>query len=161
MSSYELQWGVKNSFVRYVRAMADGICTPSGGAQEAPGGAFVFPSPHPEPGPPPEPAPPGAMTWRFTGELHFGAHGGVLGVVIADPWIILSETTAELTIVDDARPSARIVFATGHRHDFARDGDGVGFLWPAPFLSDRGAMIFHDAYPEGTALDPVLVRPGR
>jgi hypothetical protein len=160
--SREMEWSIKRSLVSYVRGMADGTCTCTEGAEETMPGVFRF-SADPGGGFDEKTA---TGTLKFQGTLHFRGHHGMLSVVIADPWL---ECTAEgtlLSIVDPARfpdRCRRKGFATLGSAALEPDPQGRRLLsWadPNPRLQDWGAMLFHDAYPEGTELDPIRVGVG-
>jgi hypothetical protein len=143
-----LVWGVKQSFRGYV-AMAGGETAVSAPAEAAGDDGFVFPA---APGGDlafgPDGRPQG--TGRFAGGVRFTAHGGMLSVALADPWI------------EAGRGVLSIADAAGRRVDFATLGpataepDGAVVL-PIAITLD-GMMILGDHYPPGTALDPVRLR---
>ncbi|MFV2178564.1 HtaA domain-containing protein [Actinomadura sp. LOL_016] len=137
----ELLWGVKASFRQYVRQ--------TGGTEEPHGKAtrredrFAF-----------EPAGDGL---RFEGEVRFQAHGGMLAVTVADPWIV----DGMLSVVDtDYLPDRT------HRVDIARLGPVTpaegGRAEAIPYLTTLGVRLLGDVYSVQTEMDPVsfpLERP--
>jgi hypothetical protein len=144
----QLAWGVKQSFRGYV-AMAGGAAAVSGGAEAAGEAGFVFPA-----------APDGGDlaagpdgraqgTGRFVGAVRFTAHGGMLSVALADPW------------VEAGRGVLSLADAGGRRVDFATLGAGRlepdGTLALPTAITLEGMMILGDHYPPGTALDEVRV----
>lgn len=84
-----LTWGVKESLMRYVRGLADGLIEVSGGAAMIePGeaemtepGAFRFPFV--------EAATDGGGVLRYGGRLHWYGHGGLMDAALSDPWLSL------------------------------------------------------------------------
>lgn len=157
-----LEWPIKRSLVDYVRGMAEGTCVCEGGVAELRPGVFRFPLDS------------GndfderraTGTLRFQGSLHFRGHHGLLSVVITDPWLECTAEGTRLSIVDPARlpdRTRRKVFATLEIVGLTADEEGRKALhWSdsGPRLTDWGAMLFHDAYPEGTKLDPLRVTLG-
>ena len=147
-----LTWGVKQSFRGYVEA-AGGTVAVGGGATRTPDGAFEFPQ-----GPQSTLARGGdgrlGGTGRFEGQVSFTAHGGMLNVVLTDPWVEASEPGLVLTV---AAGAARVVFARLDAGGVTTEGDAT--MIPAAITLD-GMFILGDHYPPGTALDPVRLAGG-
>lgn len=130
-----LQWAISARFSDYVLAVADGVITCTGGATRAERGTFRFP------GVPP----------CFMGSVRFFAHGGMLDVTIADPWIEVVADAIELSIADPD-DDGRLVLARGS----------------VPPIGDRGILrltpdgsdLFFARYPEGFEIDPWIVIEG-
>lgn len=164
----EVDWGVKESFRKYVKGpIANGQIEVSGGATEAGDGTFKFPV---ESG-----------TYDLTthvtevqaiGTVHFTGHfsGGVpaLDVTISDPRVILGGATG--TVFADVASKA---FTPGEPESFP-DAEFAALdtsLTPPEFegqeavtlknipaeLTEEGAEAFAGFYAEGTVLDPVSV----
>ncbi|MFT4081143.1 MAG: HtaA domain-containing protein [Nocardioides sp.] len=148
-----LHWGIKDSFLDYVASTRDGQCTVGGGASPSPSGVFLF-----------EPDRLARSAWperRFTGEVRFEAHGGMLFVRVVDPWISVEDGQGVLSVLDPDSPDAqaRLTLAT-----FALD---VALIDPEqPWavsdvrLAAAGTSIFDDVYPEREPFAPLLVVPG-
>jgi hypothetical protein len=145
-----LSWGVKQSFRGYIEA-AGGTIAVTGGAERAPDGGFLFPE-----GPESTltQGPDGRLTGtgRFQGEVSFQAHGGMLNVVLTDPWVEATETGLILSVA--AGPTRRVAFAKLDAAAMTTEGDAT--LLPAAITLD-GMFILGDHYPPGTALDVVRV----
>lgn len=149
-----LSWGVKQSFRSYVEA-AGGTVATTRGAERAPDGGFLFPE-----GPLSTLAQ-GADgrlrgAGRFQGEVSFNAHGGMLSVVLVDPWIEASEAGLILTVADSPAATHRLPFAKLDADAMTTDAlttDG-GLVLPAAITLD-GMFLLGDHYPPGTVLDPV------
>ena len=149
-----LSWGVKQSFRGYVEA-AGGTVATTRGAERAPDGGFLFPE-----GPLSTLAQ-GADgrlrgAGRFQGEVSFSAHGGMLSVVLVDPWIEASEAGLILTVADSPAATRRLPFAKLDADAMTTDApttDG-GLVLPAAITLD-GMFLLGDHYPPGTVLDPV------
>jgi hypothetical protein len=144
-----LSWGVKQSFRGYMDA-AGGTVAVGGGAERAPDGGFLFP------GGPESTLARGADgglqgTGRFEGQVSFNAHGGMLNVVLTDPWV--EATDAGLVLSVAAGPARRVVVAKLDAAAMPTEADGTLAL-PAAITLD-GMFILGDHYPPGTALDPV------
>ena len=154
-----LSWGVKQSFRGYVEA-AGGTVATTRGAERAPDGGFLFPE-----GPLSTLAQ-GADgrlrgAGRFQGEVSFSAHGGMLSVVLVDPWIEASEAGLILSVADSPAATRRLPFAKLDADAMTTDApttdapttDG-GLVLPAAITLD-GMFLLGDHYPPGTVLDPV------
>lgn len=144
-----LSWGVKQSFRSYVEA-AGGTVATSGGAERTPDGGFAFPE-----GPESTLArgADGRLTGvgRFQGEVSFSAHGGMLSVVLVDPWIEATEAGLIISVADSAARTRRLPFATLDAGAMTAEGD-----LPAAITLD-GMFLLGDHYPPGTVLDAVRV----
>ena len=159
-----LSWGVKQSFRGYVEA-AGGTVATTRGAERAPDGGFLFPE-----------GPQSTLVQgadgrlrgagRFQGQVSFNAHGGMLSVVLVDPWIEASEAGLILTVADSPAATRRLPFAkldadamttealtTGALTTSALTTSG-GLVLPAAITLD-GMFLLGDHYPPGTVLDPV------
>ncbi|MGH6964242.1 MAG: HtaA domain-containing protein [Phenylobacterium sp.] len=142
-----LSWGVKQSFRSYVDA-AGGTVAVAGGAERAPDGGFLFPH-----------APKSTLardadgrltgTGRFEGQVSFSAHGGMLNVVLTDPWVEATEGGLVLTVAASA--TRRSAFAKLDAAAMTTEADGA-LVIPAAITLD-GMFILGDHYPPGTALD--------
>jgi hypothetical protein len=145
-----LSWGVKQSFRSYIDA-AGGTVDLAAGAERAPDGAFLFPE-----GPESTLArgPDGRLTGqgRFEGQVSFKAHGGMLNVVLTDPWVEATEGGLVLTVAASA--TRRVTFAKLDAAAMTTEGDATAL--PAAITLD-GMFILGDHYPPGTALDVVRV----
>ena len=159
-----LSWGVKQSFRGYVEA-AGGTVATTRGAERAPDGGFLFPE---GPGSTLAQGADGRLrgAGRFQGEVSFSAHGGMLSVVLVDPWIEASEAGLILSVADSPAATRRLPFAkldadamttealtTGALTTSALTTSG-GLVLPAAITLD-GMFLLGDHYPPGTVLDPV------
>ena len=164
-----LSWGVKQSFRGYVEA-AGGTVATTRGAERAPDGGFLFPE---GPGSTLAQGADGRLrgAGRFQGEVSFSAHGGMLSVVLVDPWIEASEAGLILSVADSPAATRRLPFAkldadamttealtTGAPTTDAPTTDAPttdgGLVLPAAITLD-GMFLLGDHYPPGTVLDPV------
>ncbi len=141
-----LAWGVKASFVGYVRAVGGSIVADEGAHEE--GGAFVFPASGTETSDASATA--AGRGWRFEGRVTFRAHDGLLDVRIGDPWVRLVDDGLELSVTDER--GEWVVVATG------RSDGPVGT--PVPVDLVPGAEhLFASTYPAGTPLAPLVLHP--
>jgi len=143
-----LSWGVKQSFRGYIDA-AGGTVAVAGGAERAPDGVFLF-----REGPESTLARGGdgrlTGVGRFEGEVRFKAHGGMLNVVLTDPWVEATEAGLILSVAASA--TRRVVFAKLNGDAMATEGDAT--VVPAAITLD-GMFFLGDHYPPGTVVDPV------
>lgn len=138
-----LTWGVKQSFRAYVDAVG-GATTVSGGATRDADGAFVFQASGDSTlmlGPD------GALTGegRFTGEVRFEAHGGMLSVFLGDLRVENSADGWVLSLTDSPKRDQRAVMA-----HLAPSADGFDAL-----LAMDGYFILGNQYPPKSPIDPV------
>ncbi|GAB2862744.1 hypothetical protein GCM10022221_73330 [Actinocorallia aurea] len=137
-----LVWGLKASFLRYVTA-AEGDIKVSDGADIAPSETeFLFPA--------------GDGKGRFTGQVDFDAHGGMLKVTLADPWIDVAEDgKATLSVVNPAKlktdRSQRIAIAD--LGEIVPQGDGTAKA--SATLTNYGVWLLGNVYGPGDELEPV------
>lgn len=138
-----LEWGIKQSLVRYIAGMAEGMIVASEPATGGEGG-FRFPTA----------APPQADgTLRFAGSVTLTGHGGMLRLVVAEPWLVPAGTPNDawsLTIADQYEPGARIAFATIDRLDL---GEAAPSAHGTRLTADGADLFFSGPYTEGTELD--------
>lgn len=153
-----LHWGIKASFLGYIRAMADGSVTAEAGAELQESGA-VFPlaaAPSGDAGAGTSagagvPAASAHTTGsrRFRGTVRFLGHGGVLDLRIADPAVEPRAGGWVLSIRDPYDPDARVDLAT----IAAFDPSGQQCIGSGLALTADGADLFFGPYVEGTPLD--------
>jgi len=149
-----LIWGVKQSFRGYVE-MSGGTTTLGDGVARNADGAFVFAAlPASDLALDPSGRPGGVG--RFTGEVAFEAHGGMLKVALVEPGVETgADGVLDLTVADRGR---RVAFARLDVDALTRAADGAVTI-PAKITLD-GMMILGDHYPPGTVLDPVTLAVG-
>lgn len=138
-----LEWGIKLSLVHYIAGMTDGAIFVSEPATAVEGG-FRFPTAEP---------PQADGTLRFAGSVTLTGHGGMLRLVIAEPWLIPAAKPNDawsLTIADQYEPGARIAFATINRLDL---GEAQASAHGTRLTADGADLFFSGPYTEGTELE--------
>lgn len=152
-----LEWGIKQSLVTYVIGMEDGSAAVSPPARVIRDG-FRFPRLEPDPAA--GAAALGDGVLRFSGSVRLSGHGGMLQLVVEDPWLVPGASDADpwaLTIADAYEPGSRLPFATFARLDADDDG---GATARGTRLTAEGADLFlAGPYSEGTELDDPRVVP--
>jgi len=153
-----LVWGIKESFLDYVRNWPGSTVDLAPGSGWLPDGRVYF---SPDPQRPP-------ISCRFRGGVRLRAHGGLLDVTIADPRIESHDQgyvlTAETWKSDTWQ---RIRFAdlrwqqTGQvetvEHTSLDTGDVKTFI-AAASLHPEATVLFDNTYPAGELLAPVVIR---
>ncbi|MGW1103759.1 HtaA domain-containing protein [Streptomyces sp. NPDC002540] len=154
-----LEWGVKESFRKYLASsFSGGRITVEDGATQAPGnGVFTFAD--------------GKGTYdtathgtdtAFGGGVNFYAHGGVLDITLSDVKLATTRTGGTIT-VDVTTPEGTrddVAFATLDL-SAVKPGQGAGgamvFKDIPATLTKAGSEAFNGQYKEGDALDPATL----
>jgi ferredoxin-NADP reductase len=149
-----LAWGVRRSFVEYLRGLDDGEFTADGGAAVDDRQVFHFPLRSADDYDPVA----RTGTVRFAGRAALGGHFGALSVVVEDPWLEFGAGGATLTVADPDRDAGHRVPLLDLDLPTAPGPDGG----PAPVevptrLTVEGTSFFNGQYPPGSAMDPVSV----
>ncbi len=147
-----LRWGIKASFVDYVRRMSDGRGSVGDGAMPVGTGDLFYEYD--------ADASVAGKVLAFRGDVRFTGHFGMLFVRIAHPRIELDGSAAVLTIEDpQAQADApRVPLVTGTlRHVGTQDGTEV---WGSDdaVLTAEGVALFNDVYAVGEAFEPLVVQ---
>jgi hypothetical protein len=152
-----LRWGIKTSFVDYVRRMPDGKGWLGEGAVPVGPYEVLFP-----------PLEVGSRTmddgtverfWAFRGDVRFSGHAGMLFVQVASPVLTEIDGAARLTVADPAAPDGPegLHLVTLR---LAREPGPHGYeLWRGTDvrLTEAGTALFNDVYPAGEPLEPLTV----
>lgn len=156
MTESILCWAFQRSFVDYVARLPDGRIAAADGAEILGDGTFAFPAVEAADETPGEAtASRGSATSthgirRFAGSISFTGHHGMMAVTISAP-ALLPDTEpggAELLMIDDPfEPGQRMALAT------------VAPSSAAPRLTEQGADLFLGTYPQGMALEPIVLPP--
>lgn len=154
MTQFSLVWGVKRSFLRYLSNLPGTQVSIAGGAASTQDTRFVFPATDRTEG-----VRTMAETMKFEGEVHFTSHGGMLDVLLADPWLEIDRSTARLSFATNrtvGHGALRIVIGELLEQP-TTSGDSTR-LWETT-LAESGVAVFGDTYLAGELLDPVFVVP--
>lgn len=145
----DLAWGIKPSFLSYLEGLDDFVTvTDDGVYRDESSGAFIFPfASYAE-------LPGGGVRFEFKGDLRLKAHGGMLLVILMNPWLTMTDEGAELSVVDlmawpDTSRRETIGVPAGKPEKL---GDGV--LEVPLQLAASGVEMFNNVYPAGTDLSP-------
>jgi hypothetical protein len=155
--AFGLRWGIKGSFVEYVRRMPDGKGWVGDGAVPISEHEILY---APErAGWRPTTEGDGERFWAFRGDVRFSGHAGMLFVRVAAPVLTVRGVAAELTVAapSDADRAERIPLVTLHLEQQPAP-EGVE-LWQGTEvrLTKAGTELFDDVYPSGESFEPLTV----
>ncbi|GAA1466567.1 HtaA domain-containing protein [Microbacterium thalassium] len=136
-----MDWSVKDSFLRYVKGLPDGVCDVSPDIGLVGGGVFRFPLTAIDLAP--------ETSWRFGGFLRFTGHGGFLEVVIAEPALEESDGHYRFTSADRDR---RICIADAEPVESADSRTRFALR-----LTTDGALLFGGVYSAGEPLSDLVM----
>ncbi|MEU6325373.1 HtaA domain-containing protein [Streptomyces sp. NPDC047009] len=146
-----LRWGLKKSFVDYVRRMPDGKGSVGAGAVPVGTGDLFYEH---------DVERSGAGVWAFRGDVRFSGYFGMLFVRVANPWLEIDGSSVVLSIEDpQARKDApRVPLVTGTLQRLG-DQDGTE-VWGSDdvALTAEGVALFNDVYAEGEPFEPLVVQ---
>ncbi|GAB3071917.1 HtaA domain-containing protein [Nocardioides zeae] len=159
--AHGLRWGIKASFIDYVRRMPGGQGTIADGAVPVGTAEVLFTL---DPTPPVGTSPGTTRAWAFAGDVRFAGHGGMMFVRLALPRLeVAPGGSARLTIEDPhQRPDAPripLVDLTLVQHPSPEAAaDGVE-LWASDDvrLTAEGVALFNDVYAAGEPFEPLTV----
>ncbi|MGR6520303.1 HtaA domain-containing protein (plasmid) [Rhodococcus erythropolis] len=144
-------WGIKRSFIRYISYLPDGDHVGEDGAYLNEASLFTYPRSHSSGA--------GAGELRFRGTVRIGGHGGLLGVLLSEPWIRLSGDRGTLSVVDPSQWPSREGRINLAELECERQPIDTGLvLRCAASLAEEGVSVFGGNYSQGTPLDPVVIR---
>ncbi|MDQ7909339.1 HtaA domain-containing protein [Phytohabitans sp. ZYX-F-186] len=151
-----LRWGIKASFIEYLRRMPGGRASASDGAVPV-GTNEIFFAFDPAVRPPAEH---GQAAWAFRGDVRFSGHFGLLFVRVAAPWIVLDAGSAVLTIAPphEREDAPRVPLVTATLERAGRHAGTEAWTSTSVRLTSAGAEIFNDVYPEGEPFAPLTVQ---
>jgi hypothetical protein len=146
-----LRWGLKASFVDYVRRMPDGKGSVGDGAVPV-GSHDLFYSYDAEAS--------GPSVWAFRGDVRFSGHYGMLFVRVAHPRLELDGAAAVLTIEDPhaQEGAARVPLVTATLQQVETRGDTEVWGSNDVALTAAGVQLFNDVYAEGEPFEPLVVQ---
>jgi hypothetical protein len=152
-----LRWGIKTSFIDYVRRMPDGKGWLGEGA--VPVGPYEVLFPPQEAGSRPTDDGTVERFWTFRGDVRFSGHAGMLFVQVTSPILTEIDGAAQLTVADPAGVDGpeRLLLVTLR---LASESGPDGYeLWRGTDvrLTAAGTALFNDVYPAGEPLEPLTV----
>ena len=147
MPVHGMRWGIKTSFIEYVRRMPDGQVAVGDGAVPV-GTHEVFFTLDPAVPPTPE-------AWAFRGDLRVTGHYGMPFVRLARPRILLEGSSGTLTIEDAEGGRRPLVAVTLEQFDQL---PGAA-IWTGSDvrLAASGVPLFNDVYPAGEPFEPLTL----
>lgn len=149
----ELVWGIRQSLLNYIGLLPDGDVAFSGGSRGSTGGPFSFFS---EEMVYDEATREGTM--KFGGRVAIEGHGGLLSVVLENPWVELSSDEGLLTTIVAGSRTAVARFLPG-----VPSAEAGSLEWPGclAYLTRAGVGWLGDQYVEGEEIAPIriLFRP--
>lgn len=153
---FGLLWGIKRSFIDYVRRMPDGAGSVTDGAVPLEQNTILFPAGEAGPVALAEGA---DHTWSFHGDVRFKGHAGMLFVRVAAPRITVHGTAGELTIEDPYdRPDAeRVPLVTLRLERGPAPAGAAVWLGSEVRLTEAGSALFNDVYPPGEPFEQLSV----
>jgi Htaa len=147
-------WGIKDSFLAYLRRMPDLWSSATEGAVATRGGGYYFPTRSVER----YDSSSGLGVLEFGGDVRFKGHHGMLCIQFAHPWIVFGGDMATLTVAyasaDGGRlPLLDLTVAGWSEHYGAR-------AWPnvPTRLRPEALEFFDQVYPAGEPFAPVDIR---
>ena len=150
MTEISFAWGIKQSFLRYLAKLPGTQASVGGGAAFTNDNRFVFPAAE------------GvgndgltvAGTVKFEGDVHLTAHGGMLDLILSDPWVDIDGRTARLSFVTHRSAGAGLArTVVCELLEQPGESDNSRRAWETR-LADTGVHVFGDTYAVGEVLDP-------
>ncbi|GAA3382689.1 hypothetical protein GCM10020369_05600 [Cryptosporangium minutisporangium] len=154
---FGLRWGIKHSFVDYIRRMPDGQGAVSNGARPVGDYEIVY---APEAtGHRPGPDGSSERFWLFNGDVRFAGHFGMLSVRIAYPRIVLSGDQAQLDIADPYSNDReqRLFLATLTLTEVPAEDGVERWVGSDVRLAAGGVELFNEVYPAGEKLEDLRI----
>lgn len=149
-----LSWGIKGSFLDYIKDLPDGAVSASAGATVSGSGQFTFP-----PAGSDFDVHRGTGVLRFRGDVRLAGHHGMLFLRLLDPWVEFSGGRGVLSIsTGDSGGQDRTT--VGFVQAVRPQAVGAFLVWQhAEVLnSPEGAELFDGQYAAGQRMDPLSIR---
>ena len=148
-----LHWGIKSSFLDYLTRTPGSQSSVTSGALITSKRRYYFPLATTGYDPLD-----GEGILKFSGDVRFVGHFGMLLVVFIDPWVTMDGAGGTLTVADpDHYPDStrRLPMLDLAEADW-KDNQGMRH-WPsiATTLRPEAMAFFNDVYPAGEVFDPV------
>jgi hypothetical protein len=154
---FGLRWGIKHSFIDYVRRMPDGKGWVGDGAMPIGSHEILYAPEGAEWGPTAD----GTVerSWTFRGDVRFSGHAGMLFVQVASPILTVLDGAAQLTVANPPGTDGpdRLPLVT-LRLDREPAPEGIE-VWRGTDvrLTEAGTALFNDVYPPGEPFEPLTV----
>ncbi|SEO85235.1 HtaA domain-containing protein [Trujillonella endophytica] len=154
---FGLLWGIKRSFIAYVRRMPDGQGSIHDGAVPLGDDTLLFPADDATASA--AAAPDVDHVWAFRGDIRFKGHGGMLFVRVAAPLITVRGEEADLSIEDPyARAdAARVPLVTLRLQPGPAPEGAQVWLGSDVRLTEAGSVLFNDVYQPGEPFEQLSV----
>lgn len=147
---FGITWGVRESFVRYIRSLADGSIGISDGAFATQDGRIHFPLIGIEAG-----ADPDELWIRTSGTALFQGHFGFLTVPLRN--LLLRLRVDSAVLFSEQSDGTVISLATVALGEPVSSEAGVVWEDVHVELSGAGPSFFGGSYPDGASMDPISV----
>ena len=159
--AFGLLWGIKSSFVEYVRRMPDGQGAVGAGARHLDTG-ILFPPLRGARRTTPDNV--DERIWEFGGDVRFSGHFGMLFVRIAFPTIAVRDGVGQLSIANPytTEGGERLILADVALHE--QPAPSGLLIWSSAEvrMNAEAGQLFNDVYQVGEPFDPLtLVLPDR
>ena len=145
-----LTWGIKRSFLDYIKDLPDGTVAASAGATVSGSGRFTF-----IPAGSDYDVHTGTGVLRFRGDVRLAGHHGMLFVRLLDPWVQFSGDRGVLSIStgDGGQDRTPVGFVQAARPEAI----GGCLVWRQIEVlnSPDGAELFDGQYAAGQPMDPL------
>lgn len=151
MSDYGFTWGVRASFLAYIRGLGDGSIELDGGVAYTDDGALFFPFAGLDA------SEDDSERWiRTQGSALFQGHHGMLTVPLRDLLVRMTRESATLCSVQSDGSVYPIADVALGEPEIGAEG----IVWrDAPvMLTEPGSRYFGGNYPEGTPMEPLTIR---
>ena len=149
--TYGITWGVRASFLAYIRGASDGSIELSGDAAFTPEGAIHFPFARLEGNESDD------ERWiRCGGGALFQAHFGMLRIPLQN--LTVRVVPGGATLLSEQSDGSLFPIANVELSDPEITADGVVWAAAPVALNEPGSRYFGSNYPEGTPMDPLLIR---
>ncbi|AGN17746.1 hypothetical protein J433_00790 [Corynebacterium glutamicum MT] len=147
-----LAWGIKKSFLGYLENLPDCMFAENDGASRDPDtGLFQFPFQRRVE------LDEGGYRLEFSGDIRIKAHGGMLLVILMNPWLEINERGIELSVVDLMHwPDTSNREVIGHSPITVAPENLRSQEIPL-ILAESAVETFNNVYQPGEPLDPVVL----
>jgi hypothetical protein len=145
----QLVWGIRESLLNYIGLLPDGDVTLSEGSRGDARGPFSFTSDEIV-----YDQSTGEGTMKFGGRVAIEGHGGLLSVVLENPWVELASGEGLLSTVVGGSRTAVARFLPGTP---ATEADSLEWAACPAYLTRTGVRWLGDQYVEGEEIAPIRI----